>query len=139
MDLDDVLMTVKEADGVAVLTVKDLRDAAGAQRAGSNVMERVSEALNSENHGHLPRRLPTRADQRVVVFNRASRLGMIVYLTVRAIAAEDLIRNYEHLGDTEAAATATTKADDMLKVFTILRNIAAPTGPTEVQPLPANS
>ncbi|MBB0243773.1 hypothetical protein FNQ90_06535 [Streptomyces alkaliphilus] len=56
----------------------------------------------------------------MVVFNRVSRLGMIVGFTVRSIAAEDLIRNYEHLGDIEAAATATTKVNEMLQVFRIL-------------------
>ncbi|WP_282704266.1 hypothetical protein [Streptomyces sp. CC219B] len=138
MNLDGVLAKVEEAGGVAVFTVKDLRDAADAQRAGSDVMKRVSEALNSQNHGHLPRRLPTRADQRVVVYNQVRSVGMVIHATAKVIAAEGLVRNYEDLGDAEAAAAASTEADAMLSVFTLLPSMVA-TAPENSSDAPLKS
>ncbi|CAM5236599.1 hypothetical protein [Streptomyces griseomycini] len=42
----------------------------GAQRAGARIMERITERLAEHNIGHLPDRLPTDGNCRVLLYNR---------------------------------------------------------------------
>ncbi|GAB2833562.1 hypothetical protein GCM10027073_72410 [Streptomyces chlorus] len=68
MDLTDVSKAVEDGNGYAAISVKTLRNAFGAQRAKSNVVQQISAGLRAGGFGHVPFDIPKRQDRTVLVY-----------------------------------------------------------------------
>jgi hypothetical protein len=65
----------------------------GAQRAGSRIIERIERQLAANNVGHLPARLPTDSNCRVLIYSRDQpNLGFVLRL-VHELATQDVDDN----------------------------------------------
>ncbi|MFG2138072.1 hypothetical protein [Streptomyces sp. NPDC048650] len=68
MDLIEVEKAIEAGNGYAAVTVKTLRNAFGAQRAKSNVVQQISAGLRAAGLGHVPFQIPKRQDRVVLVY-----------------------------------------------------------------------
>ncbi|MGW2496225.1 hypothetical protein ACWCV2_17205 [Streptomyces pseudogriseolus] len=65
----------------------------GAQRAGARIMERITERLAEHGIGHLPDRLPTDGNCRVLLYNREQpNVGFLLRL-VHELATQEYSDN----------------------------------------------
>ena len=85
MELTKVEKAVDDGDGYAVLTVRDLRDAVGAQRTGRHVAEAISEGLREAGYRHFPVEIPKDQLRGVLVYRPDSRGAQVLLLVELAM------------------------------------------------------
>ncbi|GAA2108889.1 MULTISPECIES: hypothetical protein [Streptomyces] len=84
MDLTEVEQAVEAGSGYAAISVKTLRDAFGAQRAKSNVVQQISAGLRAGGYGHVPFNIPKRQDRMVLVYRLDGSRGSALLALVEA-------------------------------------------------------
>lgn len=95
-DWHGLLTAVEENQGIHRVTVETLRQLEGRQRVGKHILKEIEDKLRTLGLGHLPRELPNRQQQSVLLY----RLGT---------PASDVIQAVEN-GLTEQTSEATYKA-----------------------------
>lgn len=78
MTWPDLTREIDEGQGVYPTTMATLRQLEGASRTGPKVMDVLAERLRDLGLGHLPAPLPTRADDRVVLYRRGTHFGEVL-------------------------------------------------------------
>ncbi|MGA5127689.1 hypothetical protein ACPCAG_30860 [Streptomyces pseudogriseolus] len=79
--------------GYTVWTLETLVRFDGAQRAGARIVERITERLAEHGIGHLPGRLPTDGNCRVLLYNREQpNVGFLLRL-VHELATQEYSDN----------------------------------------------
>ncbi|MFI1950953.1 hypothetical protein ACH437_03690 [Streptomyces xinghaiensis] len=84
MDLTEIEKAVEAGNGYAAITVKTLRNAFGAQRAKSNVVQQISAGLRAGGFGHVPFQIPKRQDRTVLVYRLDGRRASALLALVEA-------------------------------------------------------
>lgn len=95
-DWHGLLTAVENNQGIHRVTVETLRQLEGRQRVGKHILKEIEDKLRTLGLGHLPRELPNRQQQPVLLY----RLGT---------PASDVIQAVEN-GLTEPASEAAYKA-----------------------------
>ncbi|WP_431959335.1 hypothetical protein [Actinacidiphila sp. bgisy160] len=80
MDLTKVEAAVNDGAGYAVLNVRDLREAVGAQRTGRHVAEAISEGLHQAGYRHFPVEIPKDQLRGVLVYRPDSPGAQVLLL-----------------------------------------------------------
>lgn len=80
-DWHGLLTAVESNQGIYRITVETLRQLEGRQRVGKHILKEIEEKLRTLGLGHLPRELPNRQQQPVLLY----RLGTPVSDVIQAV------------------------------------------------------
>lgn len=81
--IGDLAEQVKKNDGFLSLEMKDVRNAYGAQKLGTDVREGIEKALQAQNLSYHPREIPRYQDQWIILYLPESPAEVIINAVLR--------------------------------------------------------
>lgn len=102
---DEIKQLVVDSGGIATIRAASLRDAQGAGRLSTGIMQRISKSLANRGLGHVPHdpaQLPTDQWEKVRVFDRASQIGEVIVAAHEPGEEQDILLREAVRGDARA-------------------------------------
>lgn len=119
-DWHELLTAVENNEGVFRVTMETLRRLEGRQRVGKHILSSIEDKLKTLGIGHLPKELPNRQQQNVLLYRVGTPASVLVQAVQEGLTespspeAYDILRRVNTLPDPddvvskeEIAATAT--------------------------------
>lgn len=138
----ELLAAVESTDGVHRVTMETLRRLEGRQRVGKHILSSIEEKLKTLGIGHLPRELPNRQQQTVLLYRVGTPASALVQAVQDGLTnspsseAYDFLRRLNTLPDPDDVVSkeeiATEVKDATEAVLALLRRVKpeAQSGPT---------
>lgn len=123
-DWHELLTAVENNEGVFRITMETLRRLEGRQRVGKHILSSIEEKLKTLGLGHLPKELPNRQQQSVLLYRVGTQASVLVQavhdgLTESpSLEAYDILRRVNTLPDPADVVSkeeiAATASEDLL-------------------------
>jgi len=88
--MEEIKENVENNGNVLTLSMKELRDACGFKKLGSDVCKKIAQNLADIGLGHVPKELPNSQDEPVRLYTRNTKVGQLIERVVSPNKQHDL-------------------------------------------------
>jgi hypothetical protein len=89
----ELVKTIDEADGIALVPMETLRKLEGAQRLGIHVLKAIGARLGTLGIGHMPDVLPNRQDQDAILYRYGTPASEVISAVRNGLRSAQDVRN----------------------------------------------
>jgi hypothetical protein len=141
-DWNGLLTAVESNEGVHRVTVETLRRLEGRQRVGKHILSTIEEKLRTLGLGHLPKELPNRQQQTVLLYRVGTPASVLIQAVQEGLTATpsseayDFLRRLNTLPDPDTVVPKEEITEELQSatdtILSLLRKVKADSRPEPV-------